>query len=351
MSEALMTLIDSEQLNYVQVYYFSSFDEAQRAWVGLKAADVPLPLQCAVSLLRGPDVHAVAMFIGRSFRTPEMPKPLDQSWSWNEYLAVIGLPRQDEWRGWSAKEFPGFDRIAGGATIVDWFASESLKSGKYRCRACHEEFDKYDQLFDGHVFRPTLPDHARAFNDVVLAMLGLEQIAEGATEEEALERARAGLPPGARVLYETVIPGTVAHSVVSGNGKTVEDATAEAIEKSRKYMNPKAVKEPPRVVVEGFTEWKEFTYDDVLRGVAESEIVARIRRQLDVSGYRNVKWDDIQVVDLERTQSPSDGIFGIGRRPAIYRAKIKVLWRVEVNAKLAKSATARIRYRAPAAQG
>lgn len=163
MSEALTTLIDSEQLHYVQVYNFSSFDQAWRAWVGLQAAEVPLPLQCAVSLLRGSDVYAVAMFIGRTFRTPEMPKPLDQSWSWNEYLAAIGLPRQDEWRGWSSNQFPGFDRVPGGATIVDWFASESLKSGKYRCRACDEEFDKYDQLFDGHVFRPTMPGHARAF--------------------------------------------------------------------------------------------------------------------------------------------------------------------------------------------
>ena len=349
MSEALTTLIDSEQLHYVQVYYFSSFDEAQRAWVGLKAPDVPLPLQCAVSLLRGLDVHAVAMFIGRSFRTPEMPKPLDQSWSWNEYLTVIGLPRQDEWRGWSSQEFPGFDRIAGGATVVDWFASESLKSGKYRCRACHEEFDKYDGLFDGHVFNPTIPGHAGAFNDAVRAMLGLEQTAEGATEEEALERARAGLPPDARVLAETVIAGESRHSVVSGNGKTVEDATAEAVEKSRKYMDPKAVREPPRVVVEGFTEGKEFTYDDVPRGVSESDIMARIRGQ--VSADRNVDWKDIHVTDIERTQSPFGGIFGIGRRPAIYRAKINVLWRVDVNAKLAKSATARIRYRVPAAKG
>lgn len=344
MSGALTTLIDSEQLHYVQVYYFSSFDQAQRAWFGLQAADVPLPLQCVVSLLRGSDIHAVAMFIGRSFRTPEMPKPLDQSWSWDEYLAAIGLPRQDEWRGWSSKQFPGFERIAGGATIVDWFASESLKSGKYRCRACNHEFDKYDGLFDGHVFNES--GHARAFNDAVLAMLGLEQVAEGTTEEEALERARAGLPPGARVLSETVIDGTVRHSVVLGEGGTVEAATAEAVEKSKQYMDPKAVKEPPRVAVEGFTESKEFTYDDVTRGVAESEIVAKIRAH--VSADRNVDWKDIHVADLERTQSPFGGIFGIGRRPAIYRAKINVLWRVEVNAKLAKSATARIRYRVPA---
>lgn len=188
---------------------------------------------------------------------------------------------------------------------------------------------------------PQCPVTLVPFNDAVLAILGLEQVAEGATEEEALARARAGLPLGARVVCEGVIPGEIRHSVVSGNGKTVEAATAEAVEKSKEYMDPNAVKEPPRVAVEGFTEWKEFTYYDVPRGVPESEIVAKIRG--DVRKGRNVDWKHIDVVDLERTQSPFGGIFGIGSRPAIYRARINVLWRVDVNAKLVKSATARIR--------
>src|SRR5687767_11471544 len=110
MSDQLADLINREELKYVQQYVFDSDAEARQVYSAMLAEHVPVPLKSAVALIR--DITfgwwGVVLFIGRSFRIPEMPKPIDHSFSWDEYLEKLGLTRQSEWKQWSANSFPGF---------------------------------------------------------------------------------------------------------------------------------------------------------------------------------------------------------------------------------------------------
>ena len=169
--DTLRDLIAREELTYVQQYVYQNEGPARRVYSAMLADYVPVPLKCSVVLMRSITFEwwAVVLFIGRSFRITEMPKPIDERFSWDELMDKLGLPRQDEWKPWRADSFPGFSRAFGDAVVVDYFVTPGLKGAGYKCRACGQTFETYDKLFDGHVFSDY--GHDKEFNAALRAEL------------------------------------------------------------------------------------------------------------------------------------------------------------------------------------
>jgi len=342
MSNTLPDLIDREELKYVQLYIFPEEGGARRVYSAMLGDYVPVPLKSAVALVRPVsfDWWGVVLFMGRSFRIPEMPKPIDMSFSWDEYLKRLGLPRQSEWKQWSANTFPGFARAFEGVVIVDYFLSPGLKGAGYRCLACDESFATYDELFDGHVYRGV--GHDRDFNAAVLARLPQEAVAEGDTPDAALDAARSLVPPNAEVLEERTTERTTKRGQPTGSSK---ESVERAFEDARRWVPTGARVLDERVSQCGWTEEINLKLQFVNRDPDSSSVLTAIRSYLRSSDMHDTPFDRIAIEDHVCVRRGSPGILGIGRRPAEYRVRLAASWEVIIEYESVQPSSARIRYR------
>lgn len=345
MSDQLADLINREELKYVQQYVFDSDAEARQVYSAMLGEHVPVPLKSAVALIR--DITfgwwGVVLFIGRSFRITEMPKPIDHSFTWDEYLEKLGLTRQSEWKQWSANSFPGFSRAFDGVVVVDYFLSAGLKGGGYRCLACDESFATYDELFDRHVFSM---GHDREFNAALLARLIQEATAEAETRDAALNAARKLLPSGAVILEEkTSEPNTKHGQATAFSNKSVE----RAFENARQYVPAGAHISEERISTPGCTKEIEVKLDLPERNPKAYQIDQAIRRhvQYELPELKELSPHRFDVEDFVCTKPGSQGFLGIGRRPAEYHVQLSAPWDVAIDYEVNEPAKARIRYRIP----
>ena len=346
MSDTLAELVSREELKYVQQYVFSSDGEARKVYSAMLAGHVPVPLKSAVALIR--DITfgwwGVVLFIGRSFRIPEMPKPIDQSFSWDEYLEKLGLTRQEEWKQWSANSFPGFARAFDGVVVMDYFLSQGLKGAGYRCLACGESFATYDELFDSHIYSKV--GHDREFNAALLALLAQEAVAEADTPLAALNAARKLLPPGAEILEERSSEPNTKH----GHATAISNKSVErAFEYARKYVPAGARIIEERISIPGCTKEIDIKLDLPERNPQAYQIDQAIRRHVEyeLPELRELSRYKFDVEDFVCTKPGSQGFLGIGRRPAEYHVQLSAPWDVVIEYELNEPAKARIRYRKP----
>ena len=346
MSDQLADLINREELKSVQQYVFDSEGEARHVYSAMLAEQVPVPLKSAIALIRDLTFNwwGVVLFIGRSFRITEMPKPIDQSFSWDEYLEKLGLPRQSEWKQWSANSYPGFSRAFDGVVVVDYFLSTGLKGGGYQCLACGESFATYDELFDRHVFNKA--GHDREFNAALRARLIQEAIAEAATRDAALTAARKLIPTGSEILEEI----TSEPNMKQGQAKALSTTSVErAFENARQYVPAGARVTAERVSIPGGT--KEVDIKLVLeeRNPKAYQIHQAIQRHVEyqIPELREQSPYKFDVKDYVCTKPGSQGFLGIGRRPAEYRVQLSAPWDVVIEYEMSEPAKARIRYRLP----
>lgn len=341
-NDTLSELIVREELTYVQQFVFERESDARSVYSAMLADDVPVPLKCAIALMRSItfDWWAVVLFIGRSFRITEMPKPIDVSFSWQEYLDKLGLARQSEWNHWKANDFPGFNRAFGDAVVVDYFLSPGLKGAGYKCLACGETFPTYDKLFDGHVFGAY--GHDREFNAALLAQLVQEAVGEADSVAAALSAARKLVPANAEVIEEkTTEAVTTQHKWRASSRDSAEAAFAKA-----RGGLPKGV----RVTTEDVTRpggMEEVDLKLELKDDHDSTVSMAVRdyfrfEQPYIKGVLQAEWN---VTDYVCTRKGSRGLFGIGKRPSEYHVKLSLPWEVVVNYETDAAATARIRYR------
>ncbi|MEW6363238.1 MAG: ankyrin repeat domain-containing protein [Acidobacteriota bacterium] len=341
MSEILRSMIDRDELHYVQLFEFRNEETARYVYLAMLNNEVPIPLKSAVALIRDGCGYSILMFIGTGFRVPELPKPLDHTWSWYDYFRSVGLPPQDDWKEWPSKRFPGFERLLGSAMVVEFFLSEGLKSQSYRCLACGESFDSYGKLFDEHVY--SIVGHDQAFNASVLARVPQEQVASGASPEEALQAGRALLPAGAEIQSEEAVPGNTKRVCATGSGSTADEAT----ERARKCFARGEIVTDREIIRQGTIRSLEMNLD-LSRANNEAQVGNLIREQVR-SQFDDVPWEDISIRKYECVQKGSSGFLGIGRKPRTYYVEVQVMWRVKQFADLVTPATARIRYRAASA--
>ncbi len=346
MSDTLAELIDREELTYVQLYTFPEEGQARRVYSAMLADSVPVPLKSAVALVRPVsfDWWGVVLFMGRTFRIPEMPKPITSSFSWNEYMDRLGLPRQSDWKQWSAKNFPGFARAFEGVVIVDYFLSQGLKGGGYRCLACDESFATYDELFDRHVYGGV--GHDREFNAAILARLFREVVAEAETPDAALREARKLVPSDVEVLEEKTSTSERTSHRGHETGITTE-SVEQAFEYARRKTPTGARIIDERVSQRGFTEEinLKLQFDD--RDPDAYSVSTAI------SDYLRLRSPDINGIPASRlsigdhvcVRRGSPGFLGIGRRPAEYRVRVTAPWEVVIEYESIQPASARIRYR------
>lgn len=346
MSDTLAELVSREELKYVQQYVFSSDGEARKVYSAMLGDYVPVPLKSAVALIR--DISfgwwGVVLFIGRSFRIPEMPKPIDQSFSWDEYLEKLGLMRQAEWKQWSANSFPGFTRAFDGVVVVDYFLSQGLKGGGYRCLACDESFATYDELFDRHVYNNV--GHDREFNAALLALLAQDAVAEADTSHAALNAARKLVPPGAEILEErTSEPNTRHGQATAFSNKSVE----RAFENARQYVPAGACIIEERISTPGCSKEIDIKLEMPERNPKAYQIDEAIRRHVEyeLPELKKLSPHKFDVENYDCTKPGSQGFLGIGRRPAEYHVQLSAPWDVVIEYELNEPAQARIRYRKP----
>lgn len=344
--DTLQNLIAREELTYVQQYVFENEGQARRVYSAMLADLVPVPLKCAVVLMRSITFEwwAVVLFIGRSFRITEMPKPINERFSWDEFMDKLGLPRQSEWNTWRADSFPGFSRAFGDAVVVDYFLSPGLKGAGYKCRACGETFETYDKLFDGHVFGNY--GHDKEFNTALLAGLFQEALAEAETTEAALDAARKLVPSNAIIIEEeTTEPTTKRHQPSGTSKESAELAFAEA----RRWVSEGARIIDERVTQKGSTGELEMEWEFPEGEPDSSTVTKKFDHHLwlfkpEING---VPGDKYKIASHVCTQEPSRGFLGIGKKPGKYRAQLVLPWEVVIEYETYHPATARIRYRAP----
>jgi hypothetical protein len=346
MSDQLADLISREELKYVQQYVFENDDEARKVYSAMLGNYVPVPLKCAVALVR--DItfgwSGVVLFIGSSFRIPEMPKPIDQRFSWDEYLEKLGLTRQDEWKQWSSNSFPGFARAFDGVVVVDYFLSTGLKGGGYRCLACDESFTTYDELFDLHIYNKA--SHDREFNAALLAQLVQVAVAEADTSAAALNAARKLVPPGAEILEERTSESNTKRGQANGNSsKSVE----RAFENARKYVPANSSIIEEKISTPGCSKEIEIKLALPVRNPKPYQIDQEIRRyvEYELPELKELSPHKFDVDDFVCIKPGSQGLLGIGRRSGEYRVQISAPWDVIIEYELIEPAKAQIRYRRP----
>lgn len=342
--DTLRDLIAREELSYVQQYVYQNEGPARRVYSAMLADYVPVPLKCAVVLMRSITFEwwAVVLFIGRSFRITEMPKPINERFSWDELMDKLGLPRQDEWNTWKADSFPGFSRAFGDAVVVDYFVTPGLKGAGYKCRACGETFETYDKLFDGHVFSNY--GHDKEFNAVVLAELFQEALAEAETSAAALDAARKIVPTNATIIEErTTEPTTKRHQPSGTSQESEELAFADA----RRWVTEGAKIVDERVTQQGASGEIEIELECPHGEPDRSSVLKRIDNHLwlhrpDINGVSGQKY---KIADYVCTQQPSRGFLGIGKKDGKFKAQLVLPWEVVIEYETEHPATARIRYR------
>lgn len=343
--DTLLDLIVREELTYVQQYVFENESQARRVYAAMLADLVPVPLKSAVVLMRSITFEwwAVVLFIGKSFRIPEMPKPIDVSFSWDEFMDKLGLPRQREWNTWKASTFPGFHGAFGSAVVVDYFLSPGLKGAGYKCRACGETFETYDKLFDGHIY--SQHGHDIEFNAALLTELFQEAFTEAETAEAALAEARKLVPVGAQIIEEQTTDRTTKRHKPSGTGKqSAEEAFADA----RRWVTEGAKIIDERITQQGGRGEIEVEMECPNGEPDRSSVLKKIDHHLwvrrpDINGVSGEKY---KVADYVCTQQPSRGFLGIGKKNGKFKGELVLPWEVVIEYETEHPATARIRYRA-----
>ncbi len=344
--DTLRDLIAREELTSVQQYVFENESQARRVYAAMLADSVPMPLKCAVVLMRSMTFEwwAVVLFIGRSFRITEMPKPINERFSWDELMDKFGLPRQSEWHTWKPDSFPGFSRAFGDAVVVDYFVSPGLKGAGYKCRACGETFETYDKLFDSHVFGPY--GHDKEFNAAVLAELFQEAVAESRTAKTALAAAWKLVPTNAIIMeQESTEPTTKRHKPSGSSNESAELAFADA----RRWVPEGAKVIEERITQQGGTGEIEIEMECPYGEPDRSSVSKAVEHHLWIHRpvINGVSGERYKIADYVCTQQPSKGFLGMGKKNGKFKARLILPWEVVIECETEHPATARIRYRGP----
>ena len=341
-SSVLESVIQREELRVVEYYCFHDEAIARKVYYSMLRGDVCLPMKCAVALrrnlLRAPFPYWVVMYMGRTYRIPELPKRLNESWSWNEYLERVGLPPQDEWDESHPKDENKFRSDEESTALVDFFLSPSLKNGKYQCLVCDASFDDYNELFDKHVYM--ISGHDEWFNASIIKRLPSEVVLEASSLEEAKRKVVEALPSGATILSEQVIRRASKRGTAEGRDPSSKE---KALERARRQVPRRAEVIQKTVVQEGRTGTTRIEVDaDVVR---DADVAAEMRDR-----FGGTLPDGFEIVESLCNQAASGGFLGFGRKPAVYSLSWRHPWKMALTYEVRAPVAVRVRFH-PSRQG